>query len=111
MNTTLNNKQETSTRRPKLSISDFTGSRRWNLSPGPEHETVGEFLATFVEEVGLPERDSTGRPTTYSLRSERLGARLNISAPISELEEGDPLTITPSVQAGAPLGENRKFPL
>ena len=93
--------KEDITKRPHLSISDFTGSRRWNLTPEPEHKTVGEFLTSFVDEAGLPERDSSGRPTTYSLRSDRLGARLNVSAPISDLEEGDDLTITPSVQAGA----------
>ena len=90
--------------RPNLFINDFTGSRRWNLQPGPEHETVGEFLNSFVDEAGLPERDSTGRTTTYSLRSDRLGTRINVSAPISDLEEGDTLTITPSVQAGSPFG-------
>ena len=86
--------------RRSVSVSDLTGSRRWDVDLSPDCETVGEFLTSFVDRSQLPTRDSGGRPTTYTLRSERTGARLHPSAPISDLEEGERLTLSPSTQAG-----------
>lgn len=86
----------------KITIQDVTGSRRWAVTPQPHHETVGDLLSDFVSQSQQATADSSGRQVTYTLRGDDRGGgvRLHPSQPISDLEDGDELTLSPSVQAG-----------
>lgn len=86
----------------KLIIRDVTGSRRWELSPEAHHQSVGDLLTDFVIRSQQAAVDSSGRQVTYTLRGDDRGGgvRLHASQPISDLEDGDVLTLSPSVQAG-----------
>lgn len=91
-----------SPRSPRLTIQDVTGSRRWEFRPEPHHESVGDVLREFVNRSQQASTDSSGRQVTYTLRGDDRGGgvRLHSSQPVSDLEDGDVLTLSPSVQAG-----------
>jgi hypothetical protein len=91
----------TSLRPPRLTIQDAIGARRWEFSPEPHHQSVGDVLHDFVNRSQQASSDSSGRPVTYTLRNDRAGGvRLHASQPVSDLEDGEVLTLSPSVQAG-----------
>ncbi|MGE3840278.1 MAG: hypothetical protein AB7I50_01700 [Vicinamibacterales bacterium] len=85
-----------------LHVSDFAGQKRSRVSQVSRQSTVGELVASLLAKLGLADVNLEGRPMPYQLRLEREGRHVHAAEVVGDaLQEGDEITLTPSIDAGA----------
>ena len=84
-----------------LELRDVTGQKMAKVISVDADVTVGELVNGVLGKMQLPENDPTGRPLTYQARLEREGRHVRDAESVGDaLEEGDRLTLQPSINAG-----------
>lgn len=84
-----------------LSVSDVSGQRNFRINSVPMDSTIGDLVNGLLSKMEISRNDSEGRPRTFKLRLQREARHLGAHELVRDaLQEGDSLSIHPSVTAG-----------
>jgi hypothetical protein len=84
-----------------LKVSDVSRQKLADVDGVQPDSTVGELVQGLLDEMRLPQSDTSGRPLAYHALLQREARHLHAAERVGDvLEMGDQLTLQPNVDAG-----------
>jgi hypothetical protein len=85
----------------ELTVSDVSRQKVRYIENVPSETTAAEIVQSYLDDLGIPRNEPTGRSLTYRALLPREGRHLRPNEKIGEsLQSGDWLVLQPNIDAG-----------